>query len=129
MEEVEGGTGARFTVGCVADETDCMGYQSLTTFARRIEAAHAWNKRALVPWQPINTAPKDGSRFLAWCELKADELDLVGNVIHKDRISRYAVVAYFNFGTFVEFPWRGSIPQNLKFLNWRLLPDGPKEAP
>lgn len=39
--------GVRFSVGCDdTDEAECMGYQSLTTFARRSEAAAAWNKRA-----------------------------------------------------------------------------------
>lgn len=48
MEEVENGLrGVSFSVGCSArDEVACMGYQSLTTFARQSEAAEAWNRRA-----------------------------------------------------------------------------------
>lgn len=51
--EIEQTTGATsdhksvgFSVGCTADEADCMGYQSLTTFARRSDAIDAWNRRA-----------------------------------------------------------------------------------
>ena len=51
LEEVDGPTVdpkvVSFTVGCNAtDEAECMGYQSLTTFARRSDAIKAWNRRA-----------------------------------------------------------------------------------
>lgn len=50
MEEIEEkifGT-VRFSVGCATeDEATCMGYQSLTSFSRRCDAASAWNTRAL----------------------------------------------------------------------------------
>ncbi len=37
----------RFSVGCDSpDEVDCMGYQSLTTYPTRKDAAAAWNKRS-----------------------------------------------------------------------------------
>jgi Restriction alleviation protein Lar len=54
MEEVDNGFhGSSFTVGCTADdEGHCMGYQSLTTFARRSDAAAAWNKRVVHDWKP-----------------------------------------------------------------------------
>ena len=40
---------AVFSVGCDdPEEASCMGYQSLTTFARRSDAIAAWNKRAPV---------------------------------------------------------------------------------
>lgn len=56
IEEVgEDGGHVRFTVGCTSDESDCMGYQSLTTFARRGEAIAAWNTRA-----PISSGKADG---------------------------------------------------------------------
>lgn len=35
-----------FSVGCDADEANCPGYQSLTTFSRRSDAVAAWNRRA-----------------------------------------------------------------------------------
>lgn len=49
LEEVESksvGISA-WTVGCVEQdgEIECMGYQSLTTFSRKIEAVKAWNTR------------------------------------------------------------------------------------
>lgn len=44
MEQTESN---RWSVGCdSADEPECMGYQSFTTFARRDDAAKAWNTRA-----------------------------------------------------------------------------------
>jgi hypothetical protein len=52
MEEIENSIygGARFSVGCATeDEATCMGYQSLTSFARRGDAAKAWNTRVTVP--------------------------------------------------------------------------------
>jgi len=36
--------GATFSCGC--DNEDCLGYQSITTFARRKDAITAWNIRA-----------------------------------------------------------------------------------
>jgi hypothetical protein len=37
----------RWSVGCCDNDakTECMGYQSLTSFNRRSEAANAWNTR------------------------------------------------------------------------------------
>lgn len=39
----------RWSVGCKANEAACMGYQSLTTYARRTEAIKAWNTRSPTP--------------------------------------------------------------------------------
>lgn len=50
MEEIDRSVydGVRFSVGCTTeDEATCMGYQSLTTFARRSDAVAAWNTRAV----------------------------------------------------------------------------------
>jgi hypothetical protein len=77
-------------------------------------------------WQPIETAPKDGSHFLAWVKMTADELDENDCIIAKDVIEYYAVVAYYVFGGFVEFPWRGTFVQNAKITHWMPLPDSPK---
>lgn len=44
MEQTESN---RWSVGCdAADEPECMGYQSFTTFARRGEATKTWNTRS-----------------------------------------------------------------------------------
>lgn len=78
-------------------------------------------------WKDIKTAPTNGSRFLAWAELgPMDEEDEDGNVVKRGIVEHYAVVAYFCFGGFVEFPWRGSFVQNLKFTHWMPLPAGPR---
>lgn len=54
FEEIgDGGATCQFSVGCTADEADCMGYQSIQTFARRCDAAKAWNKRAISPPEPL----------------------------------------------------------------------------
>lgn len=39
--------GATFSCGCVNEE--CIGYQSITTFARRSDAIKAWNTRQARP--------------------------------------------------------------------------------
>jgi hypothetical protein len=75
-------------------------------------------------WQPIETAPKD-RHVLACAEIVCDELDEDERVIVKGKRSRYAVVAYYAFGGFVEYPWRGAIPSNVKFTHWMPLPDLP----
>lgn len=79
-------------------------------------------------WRPIASAPRNGTRFLAWCKLTADEIDEDDRVIKKNQVERYAVVAYFVFGSFVEFPWRGAFVQNLEFTHWMPLPAGPEDA-
>jgi hypothetical protein len=76
-------------------------------------------------WQPIETAPKDGERFLAYCELRYCEEDENGRVLKSDVKEKFQVVAYWAFGGFVEFPFRGSVPQNLTFLKWQPLPEPP----
>lgn len=54
LEEVKMGDVSNWTVGCREDVDEmpmCMGYQSLTQFARKCEAITAWNTRplAMVP--------------------------------------------------------------------------------
>jgi hypothetical protein len=80
MEEVEDNVRGeiRFSVGCNNyDAGECMGYQSLTTFARRSEAAAAWNRRpqpAPQAIEPENVAALAGDlRFMG----KEDGAELV----------------------------------------------------
>jgi hypothetical protein len=73
----------------------------------------------------MRTAPRDGSHFLAWEEVIADERDEDGRVIKRDLRECRAVVAYFCFGTFVTYPFTGGIVTNRRFTAWQLLPDGP----
>lgn len=77
-------------------------------------------------WEKIDTAPRDGSRFLAWVVVTADEEGEDGHVIKRGVIEKYAVIGYFAFGSFVEFPWRGSFVQNMKWTHWMPLPCGPE---
>jgi len=54
IEEVRRDVGhdvIRWSAGCKADEGSvegqpCVGYMSVMTYARRIDAANAWNRRA-----------------------------------------------------------------------------------
>lgn len=60
---------AAFSVGCDADEAECMGYQSLTTFARRSDAIAAWNRRAGPPSETraaLRTAVQHIEHMAAW---------------------------------------------------------------
>ena len=75
-------------------------------------------------WKPIKTAPQDGKRVLLWCVCPMEERDEDDRLIGKT-VERYAVVGYYAFGAFVEFPWRGNFVQNLQFTHWQPLPDGP----
>lgn len=79
-------------------------------------------------WRTIDSAPEDGTHFLAWCVCVADELDEDDRIIAKDVIEEYAVVAYgWRPGAgFVTFPWRGSVPVNVKYTHWQPLPEPPK---
>lgn len=51
FESVEAGhsvsiASGTWSVGCVNQDMDCIGYMLLARFARKVEAAEAWNKRA-----------------------------------------------------------------------------------
>lgn len=51
FEEVDGVIqGSAWTVGCSdGGGSECIGFQPMTTFSRKSEAAKAWNTRALMP--------------------------------------------------------------------------------
>jgi hypothetical protein len=57
--------GCAWSVGC-RDEA-CIGFQSVTTFARKAEAAAAWNTRTAPQWQPIEGA-ETFDTVRAWCD-------------------------------------------------------------
>lgn len=84
-------------------------------------------------WKPIETAPLDGSHFLAWCVDTVDEYDEDNRLIARGVKEAYAVVAYYftlGFGgEFVQFPWTGSFVQNRRFTHWQPLPAPPDLSP
>lgn len=100
-----------------------MTSQTQRDFGR--EMAAIWDESLV--WRPIKTAPKDGSRFLAWVTLITDEENESGVIIKRGTIEKYAVVAYYALGGFVEFPWRGSFVQGMRFTHWMPLPEPPKQ--
>lgn len=81
-------------------------------------------------WLPIQSAPKDGSHFLAWCIDTVTEYDEDNRVIAKDVREEYACVAYQIewLGGIVQFPWTGSIVRNREYTHWQPLPKAPAGA-
>jgi Lar family restriction alleviation protein len=47
------------------DCTTCGAEGSWNSLGDTVAAIAAWNRRAS-GWQPISTAPRDGTRFIAW---------------------------------------------------------------
>lgn len=76
-------------------------------------------------WKTIESAPKDGTHFLAYYKLVSNEEDEDGHVIKRNVVEYFTVVAYFVFGSVVEFPWRGSFVRNMTFTHWMPLPSPP----
>ena len=76
-------------------------------------------------WQPIETAPKDGTHFLAWCIDFVDEYD-EDRLIKKGVREEYAVIAYKLWASIVQFPFTGGIVRNRRFTHWMPLPAGPE---
>lgn len=79
-------------------------------------------------WMDIATAPRDGSKFLASTVLTSDQYDENERLIYRGKKERFAVVAYFLWGDFVEYPFRNSFVQNLEFTHWQPLPQHPVKS-
>lgn len=78
-------------------------------------------------WLPIETAPDDGSRFLAWQVMIADEYDedvLIRRGVREEEV----VVAYCLWGSVVAFPFTGGIPRNVFYTHWQPRPKPPVGA-
>ena len=84
----------------------------------------------MTDWRTIATAPKDGTRFLAWCVDTVDEVDEDNRVIAEDQREAYCCVAYQVdwLGGIVQFPWTGSIVRNRQYTHWMPLPPPPGEG-
>ena len=84
-------------------------------------------------WQPIDTAPKDGTRFVAWSVTTMDEYDdEVSETVPIRKgvrdaapcIAYYFAISGLPGGQFVESPNR--IVTNREFTHWLPLPAPPK---
>lgn len=84
-------------------------------------------------WQPIETAPKDGTRFVAWQVTIMDEYDdEVSETVPIKRGVRDespCIAYWFSIqglpgGEYVEFPYRGHV-RNRTFTHWHPLPAPP----
>lgn len=91
-----------------------------------LSALRAAKPEAGDEWQPIETAPKDGTRFLAWAKMIADEFDEDDKIIKHNKISYYQALVQWCFGSLIEVPYRGSIPINVIYEKWRPLPAPPR---
>lgn len=60
FEHLENG---RWSIGCADIDGDCMGFQSLQTFARKADAEAAWNNRTQPPTDKMREALEDYRRF------------------------------------------------------------------
>lgn len=87
------------------------------------------NPDTTVGWQPIETAPCDGTHFLAYA------IDLVDEYDERDRLIARAVptptmtIAYLVdwLGGIIEYPYRGSIVEGRRFTHWQPLPEPPEQ--
>lgn len=85
-------------------------------------------------WQPMETAPKDGSYFVGWAVTTMDEYDddyYGGSVPVRKGVKDYApvIMQWFSLkglegGQFVEIPFT-RIVSNREYTHWMALPAPP----
>lgn len=82
----------------------------------------------MTEWRSMESAPRDGSHFIAWARLVYDEEDEDRYVIRKGAVEYYQVIVHYldMFRCFVEFPFRNSIVSNQTFLKWHPSPANPE---
>lgn len=74
-------------------------------------------------WQPIDTAPRDGSRILTWNVTETYDED-ARKTVNIEAIS----VAYWLFGDWMEYPANPRYVQGQRHLYWMPLPDKPTRS-
>lgn len=124
--------GVRIETGHCGDIRIRQGSRAIGVTATALPALIAALQAALPDggWLPIESAPKDGSHFLAWEVLgPMDEYDDDENLIGRGKYQRQCAIAYCPFpdisNTFVTYPWNGGISSNARFTHWQPLPPPP----
>ena len=81
--------------------------------------------RAAPGWRRMDTAPKDGTRILAWSVAHVDEYDENDNLIAKGKREECACIIQWFIGGWIENPLKPSFPRNVDYVNWQPLPERP----
>jgi hypothetical protein len=86
------------------------------------------------PWLEMESAPRDGTKFLGWYEVPVFDEDT--NVTTTD--NEQCVCYWFSFfgnrpeasqsGSFIPFPYRGSFTKGMIVKKWQPLPTPPAES-
>jgi hypothetical protein len=72
------------------------------------------------PWQPIETAPKDGRHILTWNITPTYDED-ARRTIDVEMVG----VSYWLFGSWMDYPAAPSFIQGKRYTHWMPVPEGP----
>lgn len=72
-------------------------------------------------WQPIETAPKDGTRILTFNLTPCEDADT-----RRTTIEKAISVSYWVFGGWMEYPANPRFIEGQKHTHWMPLPEPPK---
>jgi hypothetical protein len=75
-------------------------------------------------WQPIETAPKDGTPIICWSSQIKYEYGIVIGEYIPEKIQTYNGIEYTNIGVWVNSNLKN---RNIKPTHWMHLPDLPKQ--
>lgn len=80
-------------------------------------------------WQPIETAPRDGTHFLAYYTDLVDEYDENDRLVARGVVTPNCGIAYQVewLGGIVDYPFAGRIYQTRRYTHWMPLPPAPAQ--